>query len=695
LIAASALGGDFGAGASRTAVFPGHGAIAGLVKSLAKEWPDVRCRVVDCDGSEKADLIAGSLMEELSLDDSEIEVGRRTQGRLCFQTTPAPLRGDATPQVELTSDSVILVTGGARGITAAISVELARRYRPTLYLLGRSEFPSPKESMKTSEITAIHDLKKALIEEHRVRGEAPNAAHIEATCARLLKDREMRAAVRAMEESGARVHYHPVDVSDAAAVSVLLERIYQTHGRIDGVIHGAGVIEDSLLGDKDPASYDRVFETKLFGALALVRGLRPDSLKFLVFFSSVAGLFGNRGQTDYAAANEALNQLSIALDRAWPARVVSINWGPWAEIGMVSAEIQRTFVARGVQPITPSAGQKMFALELERGSKGEVEIILGSGPWAEAPRSVGWDPDFVAEKGHEFPLLADLKIPSARSGSVDLTYVLNPDKHSYLADHLLDSRPVMPAAVVLELMAELVQRTWPNLEVAGARDFRVLNGIVLENGSMPIRITARPDRADSARRITVHIQDPTEGSKFYQATIVLSDRLEKQDYCAPSIKGRGAYPLTVSESYERLLFHGPAFQGIEEIQGFSRDSITAILLPSSPSRLLKGSAAKRWLIDPVVVDSAFQLALLWARLNSDMTVLPVRFANFRRFRPLTGSRVRCDFLAQPNNGDHTFEAKITFVDESGQLLWLVEGVEFGGTNALNRLGGRAMRGHAG
>ena len=73
-----------------------------------------------------------------------------------------------------------------------------------------------------------------------------------------------------------------------------------------------------------------MFDTKVDSALILSRHLRPEGLRLLVFFTSVAGVFGNRGQADYAAANEVVNRLAMQLDRRWEhTRVVAINWGPW------------------------------------------------------------------------------------------------------------------------------------------------------------------------------------------------------------------------------------------------------------------------------------------------------------------------------------------------------------------------------
>ena len=112
------------------------------------------------------------------------------------------------------------------------------------------------------------------------------------------------------------------------------------------------MIHDKLLRDKTPESFDRVLGTKLDGALNLARLLEPDALRFAAFFSSVAGRFGNRGQSDYAAANEALNKLAIWLDRRWPGRVVSMIWGPWSGVGMVS-DLEGHLGRRGLGMIPP------------------------------------------------------------------------------------------------------------------------------------------------------------------------------------------------------------------------------------------------------------------------------------------------------------------------------------------------------
>src|SRR5262249_26578905 len=192
----------------------------------------------------------------------------------------------------------------------------------------------------------------------------------------------------ALRASGARVEYHAVDVRDEAAFGALIEGIYRAHGRLDAVIHGAGIIEDKLLRDKTGESFDRVVQTKTDSAFTLARRLRPEGLKLLLFMSSVTATFGNRGQADYGAANGVLNALATLLASRWPsARVRAVNWGPWDKTGMVSAQVREQFARRGIQVIPAPAGVAAMAREMESGAF-EPVVVIGGGPWVgEATRA--------------------------------------------------------------------------------------------------------------------------------------------------------------------------------------------------------------------------------------------------------------------------------------------------------------------
>jgi len=128
------------------------------------------------------------------------------------------------------------------------------------------------------------------------------------------------------------------------------------------------------MSDKGVESFERVFRTKVDGATNLVSGLRSD-LRFLVLFGSVAGVFGNRGQADYAAANDALDSLAQRWSGQFRGRVVSVDWGPWAGAGMVSAELEREYAKRGVGLIGVEDGVACLLRELAWGPRNVSQVV--------------------------------------------------------------------------------------------------------------------------------------------------------------------------------------------------------------------------------------------------------------------------------------------------------------------------------
>jgi acyl transferase domain-containing protein/NAD(P)-dependent dehydrogenase (short-subunit alcohol dehydrogenase family) len=689
ILAATGMGGAVAADPLRTAndFFPGHGGIAGLLKCLALERPGVRVRAVDLDPEEGAATLARHLFAEMSLDDPYVEVGRTGGQRLVVEPTLASLEEAAgAPGIEIDEGSVLLVTGGARGITADVAIDLARRYRPRLILVGRSPLPPPEEPQDTAGLTAAKELKAALIDRMRKAGETVEVARVEAGYHRLIAEREIRSTLRAIQDAGSLVQYRQADVRDPAVFGGVLDEAYATHGRIDGVIHGAGIIEDRLVSEKTAESFDRVFDTKADSAFILSRKLRPESLRFLVFFSSVAGRFGNRGQGDYAAANEVLNKLAVQLDRKWPGRVVSINWGPWDRTGMVTPELKQQFSERGIRLIAREAGSAKLCEELRSGRKGQAEVVLGGfdGWQAQTTRA----PDVPAGA---FPLFGN----GTRSVSLDPKHVesvrvLDPAKDLFLGDHRLNGKPVLPAAFAMELMAEAVMRHWPDLEVCRLKEVGVLKGLVLKNGPQTIRVEAKEIASSAAdppgKTVQVRITEAQPGGRpYYQATVELSKEVPTPPSFDPvPYRAMRRFPASVEEAYSRWLFHGPSLQCISRIEGINEEGIIATVVPSIPEKCLADFPGGGWVIDPVVVDSGFQLAILWARVQYDFTPLPSRFPAYHRYGPLAGAEIRCHLRTVADPSSLVMRTDLYFVDaSSGLVLGMFEQAESTCSRALN------------
>ncbi|MGE3190257.1 MAG: SDR family NAD(P)-dependent oxidoreductase, partial [Vicinamibacterales bacterium] len=338
--AATAMGGDWGRGGCRQGAEMAAGC-HGLLRSFEREYPDVRATTVDVDDGEAPADLAAAIAAEFLAPDPTREVGVRGGRRFTNRSVAAPLdERRPGPGTMPEAAWVVVATGGTRGITAEVCQEIAAP-GVRFVLVGRGA-----------------------------------AAGIEGAG-------ERRRAVEALEARGAVVEVVAADVTDDAVFGAALDDVYRRHGRIDGVLHGAGVIHDQRFELKTLDSFDRIVETKVGGALTLLRHLRPAGLKWVVLFGSVSGRFGNPGQTDYAAANEVLNRLAWTFHRAAPgAHAVTINWGPWRGLGMMSAATLALVEARGIRAIEIPEGRRFVARELALGRPGEAEVVAGNGPWA-------------------------------------------------------------------------------------------------------------------------------------------------------------------------------------------------------------------------------------------------------------------------------------------------------------------------
>jgi NAD(P)-dependent dehydrogenase (short-subunit alcohol dehydrogenase family)/acyl carrier protein len=378
ILALTTGGGDFEPGNSDESAHPWRGAIAGLLKTAAIEWPRANFRAVDFD----ARLDCDQVLSELRASHEHVEVGYRHGRRLVQRPFPLELEEEVSGENLLGPESVILVTGGARGITAQVVLELASRTKATLVLLGRSPAPEEEEADETAALVSPDELRSALIQRRVAAGNKATIKEVEKELRELLRDREMRSIFSTLSSSDVRFEYVPCDVRDPDALEAVVADVVDRLGEIDVLIHGAGVIEDKKLVDKSADSFDRVVGTKVDPILTLARVLDLERLRLTVLFSSIAGVFGNAGQGDYAAASEILNRFACRLAGRATGRVVSINWGPWIGAGsMVTRDVAGMFAEKGIDLISVTAGREAAWREIACPSSKAVRVIIGGGFW--------------------------------------------------------------------------------------------------------------------------------------------------------------------------------------------------------------------------------------------------------------------------------------------------------------------------
>ena len=637
-----------------------QGGLAGLTKTVAREWPALRCKALDVSASwSDTDQVAAAVVSELTAA-GPIEVGLDGNVRRGLETVPTAITNGRS---RLGPGDVVVLTGGARGVTAGVACALAAEGKPTLVLLGRSPAPEPEPTWLAG-VTGEADMKRALLE-HGFEGDGtPTPTDLEAAYRRHVANREVADTVARIDRAGARAVYRSVDVRDGAAVATAFAEIHDSFGPVTGLIHAAGVLEDRWIDDKTVDQFERVFDTKVAGLRHLLEAVAPDELGFLALFSSVTGRFGRQGQVDYAMANEVLNKVALRQASLRPScRVVSIDWGPW-DGGMVTPALKRDFTRAGIGVIPLDAGARSLIDELACADTGATEVMIGDS----LPESSA-----AGRERHAPPVSAtqpDLSPAFARR--------LDLNRHPFLRSHVIGGYPVLPVAVMQEWLGHAALHDNPGLLLRGFDEFRVLTGVILNNGPCDLRAVASKIRRNGdVFEVDVELRSgpDDDGPAHARARAILAATLPAPPgYSRPARLDEHNYGCSVAAAYRDVLFHGPHFHGIVRIDGYSSQGIVARVRSAPvPADWMDDPLRSAWLGDPLVVDAGLQMGILWCHEELGSVSLPTCGARYRQYSAAFPSDGVVAALEVRERSTHRVTADITFLNTSGTVVARMEG----------------------
>jgi len=579
------LDGGLGLHGRRGAVASLVGGVGGVVKTLAAERPALFCRALDIEPSlSGAEFTAAVLTEIRDAARDTLEVAVDEHGARwtvvpgghgeAHRVTTVDLDGEPAATA-LTEADLLLVTGGARGVTAECVRALAEHAPARFLLLGRTELaPEPRWAAGVAD----GDLQPAVIAGLAADGGRPTPREVRRVQGSLLAQREIRATLAALGDRG---EYLAVDTTDRAAVQAALAG---HRDRVTGVVHGAGVLADALLPEKTSEQIARVLAPKLDGLRHVLDALDGDALRHLVLFTSVAGLLGNPGQADYAAANEALCRFAAGWRHAHPeARVTAIDWGAW-DAGMVTPELRELFTARGIPLLDPRVGARAFVGEFARTPTSEVCVLVGENTALGGPRS---------------------DLPPAFSAHRDITGV---DADEVIQAHRIGEHPVLPATFGLGWLIGVAERAHPGLRVVRALDFQVHKGVVFDGTPHDgFRAQAEAEAGDDGEVIVRAAVRSLSAAgalvSHYAGTFLLAAApAEAPVIDVPPVTEGPEDGLDIYR--EATQFHGPRLQGMRRVLDHSADRM--VLLCRLADADVAGGAYAGRLHSPVLADVLLQ-----------------------------------------------------------------------------------------
>jgi myxalamid-type polyketide synthase MxaE and MxaD len=269
-------------------------ALWGLGKVISFELPEFKCIRIDLDPLQSTGEAVQLLYKQISIDDHEDQIAFRNNARYVLRLLPYKLSSSPNPKsVPLRADSTYLITGGLGGLGLAVAKWMVQMGARHIVLLGRS---------KPSEV--------------------------------------VESLVRQCRCEGAEIIIEQADVVDKVQLEQAIKKIEKKMPLLRGVIHAAGVLDDGALLNLDAVRMKNVMAPKMDGTWNLHSLTLKAPLDFFVLFSSAVSVLGSPGQGNYAAASSYLDAMAhFRRNLGLPA--ISINWGPWAEVGLAAEATEK------------------------------------------------------------------------------------------------------------------------------------------------------------------------------------------------------------------------------------------------------------------------------------------------------------------------------------------------------------------
>ncbi len=683
LISATRMGGFHGqdrAGATA----PLGGAVAGFTKAYKRERPEALVKVVDFSVSSSSRATAEALIADALSDPGVVEIGYHDDQRWTVGLTERPAR-DGNPGLTLGPDSVFLVTGAAGGITSAIVADLAAASKGSFYLLDLVT-PPAADDPKVALLRSDRDrLKSVLIEEARARGERPLPPQIEAQILALERQEAAQRATLAVTAAGGTAHYRPVNLLDGRAVASVVDEIRERHGRIDVLLHAGGLEISRDLPQKEPKEFDLVFDVKSDGFFSLLKAAEGMPIGATVVFSSVAGRFGNGGQTDYSAANALLCSLSSHLRTTRPeTRAIAIDWTAWGGIGMATrGSIPKIMEAAGIEMLPPEVGVPTVRRELVAGgASGEVLVAGRLGILAQRwDETGGLDPEAAMRQlaGRKRPLLMTGKVTAAHVyDGLLVETTLDPNQQPFLFDHQIEGVPVLPGVMATEAFAELASFLCPGYRVAAVVDEKLekpfkyyrmlphtlhLSGVAHPGEDGEIVVTTRLRSI-----IQPKPELPPVEKVHFQARVRLTRKpaaKPKVTFKRPALKRMSIEAPSIYQVY----FHGPAYKVLERVQVEGDRAIGLMAAELPPNSEPAGVEA---LLAPRLVELCLQTAGIWEVKTKRRLALPAGIDSLlvhRSEKDAGGKRLYA--VVEARQDGESFDAKV--LDETGRVFVELDG----------------------
>jgi NAD(P)-dependent dehydrogenase (short-subunit alcohol dehydrogenase family) len=657
------------------AVAPLGGAVTGFAKTYKRERMEALVKAVDFDADCSVAQLSEILIEETLRDPGAIEIGHKGAQRwtIGIQEQPA---ADGRPGLPLNKDTVFLITGAAGSIVSAITADLAAASGGTFYLLDLVAEPEANNPDLQRFKSDKENLKRDLFARIQARGERATPVLVEKQMTALERSQAALSAIESVRAAGGTAHYHSVNLTDADAVSKIVQQVRERSGRIDVLLHAAGIERSHFLPDKEASEFDLVFDVKSDGWFNLLHAIGDMPLKATVAFSSIAGRFGNAGQADYSSANDLLCKITSSFRTTRPeTRGIVIDWTAWGGIGMATrGSIPKMMELAGIDMLSPEAGIPLIRRELTMGgTRGEIVVgkrlgalmnewdVTGGLDTTASERS---DQKYIAAHG---PMLGKI-VSTSLPGGFKIDAPLDPKGQPFLHDHQIEGTPVLPGVMGVEAFAEAALCLLPGWHVEAIDDVNFLAPFKFYRNE-PRTVTTQTliySRGDDAAFAdcqltgcrTLPNQPEPQVTTHFTGRVRLTRQLGHPAPAARFTKPSGS-AIEAADIY-RVYFHGPAYRVVERAWW---DGNRMVGLMATKLGKNHDPAELPTLMAPRLIELCFQTAGLWQLAVHGQMGLPQHIDQVRVWRASDLAKGPLYAIVTPSLQQGSFDAEV--VDTAG------------------------------
>jgi malonyl CoA-acyl carrier protein transacylase len=660
--------------------------LLGMFLSTSQEYSSVQLRTLEIDSA--ADL-REAIRSALDRGYTAVEMIHCDGEVFTLEGYVAPSIFRNVSSLNLNPGDIVVISGGASGISAHLARGLVP-FRPRIVFLGR-----------TSIDTAINSAKMA---SGPLLSESNTSGHKASEIAQTLAD---------LHSSGIEAAYYTCDVTDPEAVLAIIGKVVKRYGRIDGIIHGAGILRDGFLGQMTPDGFSMVTDVKFLGAWNLFSAAEKAGLKFFVGLSSVAAIQSNPGQANYTAANRMMSALIRYLGPKNEAvRFKALMLPPIEGAGMADdPEVREMLKRKGVGYIHVNELAGLFLRELFVASADDDWVMfMRKLPVVKTARlsniirpSLNGELDggTVAFNPEDLPMIEGITSIDMRQGQLEAVRSFSLEKDIWTADHkpfTFVKHPLVSAAMVLETFMEAARILYPHLCVRGVRQVRLMDMIQCPPGvPRPCRISCRrvdalPGEATCEVSLSSQEMSPTgrltdRFTPHYMGQVILDGSQGNLG------EGFSDFPIRLDELRTKPMDHKKVLKWYKDRSGFNGRYRVIDFLDGAGTGVVLGHTTYRETSDfahlqnaqyqysPYLFEALMQLVGFYIAATAPtqrQTMIPVEVGEMR-------------FLRRCRQGEQiTLEARMRVEDEKS-FVWDARGIDDQGRTIMQVHGMRMQK----